>query len=296
MGHAFRGKGAWDEAIAAYNQAIRLKPDEASIHYNLGLALENRGALDEAIAAYKDAIRFHADYAEAFCNVGQALKQKGQFSEALTALRRGDELGSRNPRWPYPSARWVQECERLVDLDGRLPAVLRGEVVPVSAAERIEFAKLCALKKLNVASAHLFQQAFASQPELANDIEGGRRYDAACCAALAGSGKGEDAVPLDEAKRATWRRQTLEWLRADLAYWARQAESDSPQARLVVQKKLEHWRRDPDFSGVRGEAALATLPEAERDAWRKLWTDVENTLAKSRRMNLPEEKSQKKLE
>jgi len=32
--------------------------------------------------------------------------------------------------------------------------------------------------------------------------------------------------------------------------------------------------RDRDFAGVRGDEALAKLPEAERHEWRKLWQDV----------------------
>jgi serine/threonine-protein kinase len=260
----------------------------------LGNACQRKGALDDAIAAYQEAIRLKPDYAEAFCNLGDALNRKEQFREALAALRRGHELGSRNPGWPHPSERWIQDCERFIELADRLPAVLRGEAVSGSAAERIAFAKLCALKKLNASSAQFFQEAFAAQPELANDLEAGYRYDAACVAALAGSGKGEDAANVGEAQGATWRRQALDWLRADLAHWARQAESTSPQRRLVVQEKLQHWRRDPDWSGVRGEAALARLPEAERELWRKLWTDVENTLATARRITGSQEKSQKK--
>jgi hypothetical protein len=36
---------------------------------------------------------------------------------------------------------------------------------------------------------------------------------------------------------------------------------------------------DPDFAGVRGDKALAKLPEAERQAWQKAWADVAHTLA-----------------
>jgi hypothetical protein len=36
------------------------------------------------------------------------------------------------------------------------------------------------------------------------------------------------------------------------------------------------------LSSLHGEAALAALPEPERNAWRNLWADVENTLAEAR--------------
>jgi hypothetical protein len=37
---------------------------------------------------------------------------------------------------------------------------------------------------------------------------------------------------------------------------------------------MQHWLKDPDFTGVRGSQALANLPEAERKQWLKLWADV----------------------
>ena len=52
------------------------------------------------------------------------MRRMGLFSEALAELRRGHELGSQTPGWRYPSDRWVRECERLVELERLLPAVL----------------------------------------------------------------------------------------------------------------------------------------------------------------------------
>jgi hypothetical protein len=39
-----------------------------------------------------------------------------------------------------------------------------------------------------------------------------------------------------------------------------------------------HWKGDPDLAGVRDTHALAKLPEAERAAWRALWSDAEGHL------------------
>jgi hypothetical protein len=43
-----------------------------------------------------------------------------------------------------------------------------------------------------------------------------------------------------------------------------------------VVQPLQHWQQDPDLAGVRGEAALAKLPETERPPWRDLWKQVES--------------------
>src|SRR5262249_30096661 len=193
-----------------------IKKDNAEPHYNLGTALHRKGRLDEAIAAYRDAIHLKKDYPEAHCNLGHILRQQGEFRKALESLRRGHELGSKDPRWPYPSAQWVRQCERLVELDGQLPGVLAGKTTPASPGERIELAGLCSLKRLHRAAARFYEGAFAADPQPLDDLGAAHRYNAACAAALAGCGQGKDADKFDGKERARLRRQALDWLRAAL--------------------------------------------------------------------------------
>jgi serine/threonine-protein kinase len=256
----------------------------AEAYSNLGVSLAEKGSLDEAVAAYKEAIRLKPDFAEAHCNLGHVIRDKAQFAEALTYLRRGHELGSKSPRWPYPSAQWVKQCEHLVELDGKLPAILSGKKQPGDADQRNEYAQVCQMKHLYASAARLFQEVFTAQPGLAASPENGLRYNAACAAALAGCGKGDDKPALADEERARWRRQALDWLRAELAGWRtwrrQQADSDAPAVRIALRKTLQHWREDSDLAGVRDEPALAGLPEAERAEWKAIWADVEKTLAK----------------
>jgi hypothetical protein len=44
-------------------------------------------------------------------------------------------------------------------------------------------------------------------------------------------------------------------------------------------------------AGVRGAESLARLPEAERQAWQKLWDDVAALLARAQTKPAPEKKS-----
>ena len=76
-------KGQIDEAIRQYQEAIRLKPDYAEAHNNLGVALGGKGQMDEAIRQFQEAIRLKPDYAEAHYNLGLALGRKGQTDEAI---------------------------------------------------------------------------------------------------------------------------------------------------------------------------------------------------------------------
>jgi tetratricopeptide (TPR) repeat protein len=296
LGNALRDKGRLGEAIPEYREAIRLKNDYAGARNNLGIALWGEGQLEDAAAEFRECLRIEPEHASAHCNLGRVLQQQGDLQRALQELRRGHELGSRNPRWrsQYPSAVWVRQCERFIELDGRLSGFLIGATKPASSSERIELAQLCLYKQLNRAAVRFFEEGFAGQPGLAEDLWPSNRYDAACAAVLAAAGHGKDADKLDGQERARLRRQALDWLRADLAQWIKQMENGSPEIHSRIQETLAHWQKDRDLATVRGEAALAKLPADEQPGWRQLWADVEQTLARARQENKRPEKSTKK--
>jgi tetratricopeptide (TPR) repeat protein len=309
LGLALSDKGEEDEAIAEFREAIRLKQDLGEAHYGLalamhrkrqldnaiteyreairlraiylpeayyglGTALNDKGQLDEANAQFQEAIRLKPDYAEAHCNLGCGLFWQGRFTEAATALRRGDELGSRQPGWHSPSAWWLRRAERFIQLDAQLPKVLAGQALPKDTSEQIQLAECASYKGLKAAAASLYARAFAAEPGLAESFATGHRYNAACAGALAGCGQGKDAGSLDETERARLRRQALNWLRADLAAWRQQREGDPNKAGPTVLALMQRWQQDANFAGVRDAEALASLPEAERFEWQKLWADV----------------------
>jgi serine/threonine-protein kinase len=276
LGNALHDKGQLDEAIREHYKAIELDPKGAWPHYNLGNALRDKGQLDEAMREFRTAIRLQPDSAEAHCNLGHCLCDQGQFAAALMELRKGHELGSRQPKWPYPSDQWVRQCERLLQVDGRLPAILAGTDTPADDAERLALAQLCQqpFKKRYAAAARFYADAFAHDAKLADDLQQQHRYNAACAAALAGCGQGEDARELPDKAALGLRRQALDWLRADLAVYAKLAGRDDPAAKQTVRQRLEHWRQDADQAGLRDPEAVDKLPAGEREACQQLWADV----------------------
>ena len=273
--------GQLDKAIADCSQAIELDPKDAKAWNNRGAAYHDLGQLDKAVTDCSKAIALNPDYAEAHCNLGFTLQGQGAFQAALTELRRGHELGSKNPGWRYPSAQWVRQCERLIELDGQLPGFLEGKTTPVSADERIELAELCSLKRLNRAASRFYEEAFAGPPESAAKLKAAHRYNAACAAALAGCGRGDDAKDLDDKERADWRQQALDWLRADLSLQEGQVNSDLPGVSKKSLAALRHWQEDADLSGLRNAPELAKLPADEQEACQKLWADVQALLDKA---------------
>src|SRR4029077_16139708 len=142
-----------------------------------------------------------------------------------------------------------QQCQRYAILDARLPAVLLGMERP-AAAEEIEFARLCILKKDFAAAARFSRDAFAAEPKLAEVVPTGNRYVAACAAALAGCGQGKDADTLDDKERALWRAQARQWLRADLGAWDKNLVSGLATDRAKVQETLARWREQTELAGL----------------------------------------------
>ena len=124
LGIALSGQGKLDEAIAEYREAIRLKPDYAEAHYNLGIALDGQGKLDEAIAEYREAIRLKPDYAEAHYNLGIALTSQGKPTRRSpnTARRSGS-----SPTTPRPTPTSASPWRLRAKLHEAIAAVPRGD-------------------------------------------------------------------------------------------------------------------------------------------------------------------------
>ena len=70
------------------------------------------------------------------------------------------------------------------------------------------------------------------------------------------------------------RRQALAWLRADLALRARLLQGGKS-----IDGAVTIWQTEPALASVRDPAALAKLPDAERQQWGRLWADVAALLA-----------------
>ena len=273
-------RASLDEAAAAWRRASQLKPDDGDAYYNLGTSLMNMGRVDEALAPLRRAIGLMPDHAESHCNLGLALRRQGEFTQALIALERGHELGSRRKDWPYPSAQWVRECRRKIELDGRLAAVLRGEAQPADAAERDEYAHLCYEKKRYVAAARFFSQGSDRRPDTGRRPRKQPSLPGRVRSGPGGCGRGDDAGQLDDKERVRWRKQALDWLRADLKAYGELLPVSNPKERQRLQEWLRSWQSEPALAGLRDATAVAHLSAAEQESCKQLWAEVQALLAR----------------
>ena len=279
LGVVLELQGDLSGAIAAYRNAIEYDPKFAMAFNNLGDALVASGDLTGAVAHFRHAVDLQPEYAGAWCGLGLALREQGQFEEGLAAMRRGHELGTAR-NWSQPSAEWVAQLERLVDLDRRLPRVAEVST-GISPQELGEFAQLCYYKRQYGRAATFWQHALADDDCATRPAVMVQRYDAACAAALAGCGQGLDDPLLDSAAQAAWRREAIEWLRANLAAIEAELPTADAAGRAAIVQTLAHWQSDRDLAGLRNEPALANLADADQAACRPLWAAVAKLLAQA---------------
>jgi hypothetical protein len=74
------------------------------------------------------------------------------------------------------------------------------------------------------------------------------------------------------------RQQAWALLRAEVAAQARLLSSASPAEAAAARQVLEVLRSLPVLAGVRNPAALAHLPEPERQTWQAFWQEIEGLL------------------
>ncbi len=83
----------YEEALAAYEQAIRLDPNVAVAYNNKGNILYDLKRYKEALAAYEQAIRLDPNYAYAYHGKGLALDKLRRSKEAQQCYEKARQLG-----------------------------------------------------------------------------------------------------------------------------------------------------------------------------------------------------------
>lgn len=87
-GKTLHDLGRLDEAVPAYQAAIKADPVQALAYFNLGVALKDLGKLEAAIAAYQKALKRGPAEARVYLNLASACKRLGKIAEAERYYRK----------------------------------------------------------------------------------------------------------------------------------------------------------------------------------------------------------------
>ena len=90
--------GSFPEARNAFREAVRLRPDDAEAHYNLGLALGKLKRDQEALSEFAQAVKLQPDLARAHRNLGLASLNLNRLDEAKKALQEAAALDPKDPQ------------------------------------------------------------------------------------------------------------------------------------------------------------------------------------------------------
>lgn len=93
----FQGHGA-DEALALLRRVAEREPDYPPVFYRIGEVLDRNGRRTEARDAYEKALRLDPNLAVAHQNLGQTLLALGHMPASVQHLERALELGGENSR------------------------------------------------------------------------------------------------------------------------------------------------------------------------------------------------------
>ena len=111
--------GRMPDAIAEYQNALRIYPNYAEAHNNLGAILLQSGRTTEAVAEYRAAVRLDPDYPDAHSNLGSALSRiPGRLPEAAAELETAVRLDPENAR------RRAALGNVLLQMPGRIPEAI----------------------------------------------------------------------------------------------------------------------------------------------------------------------------
>ncbi len=111
--------GRTPDALSEYQRAVRIYPNYAEAHNNLGAILLQLGRTPEAVAEYQAAVRLDPDYPDAHSNLGGALsRMPGRMSEAIAELEAAVRLDPENAR------RRAALGNALLQTPGRLPEAI----------------------------------------------------------------------------------------------------------------------------------------------------------------------------
>ena len=94
-------KADYDQAIAAWDEAIRLDPNHSEAHRWRGDASLNKHEFDKALSEYDEAIRLDPKNGMAYWCRGAALTGKGEFDKAIASFDEAIRLDPRIANIPY---------------------------------------------------------------------------------------------------------------------------------------------------------------------------------------------------
>lgn len=133
-GRSLGKQGNYNEALAAFNEAIAANPENAEAHNGLGFCYLLLGQKEKAERSLKEALRLQPDLLKAVKNLASLYHRQERMKEAISLWERLTEISPNDAEgWSYLSTAQMSEgqiekalvaAKRALDLGPNSPAVI----------------------------------------------------------------------------------------------------------------------------------------------------------------------------
>ena len=112
--------GSYERAVAEFELAIELLPQDPTAYIWLGKACEDSGRYDEALRAFKKAVEVEPKYVRTYQNLGAFYYQRSEFSNAVMYYKKALELAPQEPNVHWNLAQAYLDLGRFAEAEGEL--------------------------------------------------------------------------------------------------------------------------------------------------------------------------------
>jgi eukaryotic-like serine/threonine-protein kinase len=273
------------KATALANHAVWL--DHRHYDYYFAYSMFAKGLSDYRLGRFDGAIAIMSHSAPMVMGPcpnlieAMALHDKGdqagamkKLAQAVTRFDWSRSNADQRDIWIFHILRREAEAKILPSL----PAFLAGTWQPTDNNQRLALTGVCQFQGLAAHCFQLYIDAFSADPALANNLDPDLRFRAACAAAIAASGTGQDSNSLSPTQRTAMRASALKWLSDDLDAMTAQLNLGDHDSSDRFEQNLKLWRSTSELAGVRQETALQKLSPDEIDQWNTFWSSVDEKL------------------
>jgi predicted Zn-dependent protease len=91
-------QGKYNQAVNEFKSALRIDPNDVFSHNYMGVAYMKSGNIDDASASFRKAISLYENYDDAYANLGEALYRQKKYADAQKALEMAVSLNPKHPK------------------------------------------------------------------------------------------------------------------------------------------------------------------------------------------------------
>ncbi len=150
LGDAYLAVGNDEDALRSYQKSISISPDDAGVHYSIGIILERKGDLGGAISEYEISISLDKNNGDAHRRLADIFVLKGNLTRAITEYKKILTSAPDNPVIHFSLARAYQKSGHVSDSIKSLETAIRLD--PKNLEPRRELIKL-EIRRKNLSNA-----------------------------------------------------------------------------------------------------------------------------------------------